>query len=113
MQHNKVVAYASQHLKVHKRNYLIHDLELEAAVFALNICRNYLYGVHADIYLDHKSLKYIFTKKELNLRLTRWLKLLKDYNMSLYYHPYKANVVVDVLRRSSMGIPSHVEENKI
>ena len=68
MQCGKVIAYASRQLKVHERNYPTHDLELAAVVFALRIWRHYLYGVHVDIYTDHKSLQYVFSQKELNLR---------------------------------------------
>ena len=67
MQGRQVVAYASRQLKPHEQNYPTHDLELAAVVFALKIWRHYLYGQHCDIYTDHKSLKYIFTQKELNL----------------------------------------------
>lgn len=52
-----------------------------------------------EIYTDYKSLKYIFTQKELNMRQRRWLKLIKDYDCSINYHPGKANVVADALGR--------------
>ena len=67
MQHEKVIAYASRQLKVHERNYPTHDLELAGVVFALKICRHHFYGVHVDVFTDHKSLKYVFTQKELKL----------------------------------------------
>jgi hypothetical protein len=67
-QQGKVIAYASRQLKNHKRNYPTHDLELAAVVFALKIWRDYLYGSKCKIYTDHKSLKYIFTQKDLNMR---------------------------------------------
>ena len=54
-------------------------------------------GNKCEIYTDHKSLKYIFTQLELNLRQRRWLELIKDYNLDLQYHPRKANVVADAL----------------
>ena len=54
----------------------------------------------------------MLTQKELNLRQRRWLELLKDYDMSILYHPSKANVVTDALSRLSMGSTSHVEEKK-
>ena len=56
MQHGKVIAYASRKLKVHERNYPTHDLELVVVVFALKKWRHYLYGVHIDVFTDHKSL---------------------------------------------------------
>ena len=68
MQNGKVIAYASRQLKEHEKNYPTHDLELAAVVFALKIWRHYLYGAHYQIYTDHKSLKYLFTQKELNMR---------------------------------------------
>ena len=68
IQHGKVIVYASRQLKDYERNYPTHDLELAAVVFALKIWRHYLYGVRCEIYTDHKSLKYFFTQKELNMR---------------------------------------------
>ncbi|KAA3466287.1 Transposon Ty3-G Gag-Pol polyprotein [Gossypium australe] len=47
--------------------------------------------------LNHKSLKYLMTHKELNLRQCWWLELLKDYDLIIDYHPGKANIVADAL----------------
>src|SRR5262245_41093675 len=99
MQENRVIAYASRQLKTHEKNYPVHDLELVAVVFALKIWRHYLYGERFTLYSDHKSLKYLFSQKELNMRQRRWLEFLKDYDFSLEYHPRKANVVADALSR--------------
>jgi len=104
MQNGRVVAYASRQLRPHELNYLTHDLELAAVVFALKIWRHYLYGVRCEVYTDHKSLKYIFTQKELNLRQRRSLKLLKDYTLDIKYHLAKANVVADALSRKPRGV---------
>ncbi|GKA51289.1 putative reverse transcriptase domain-containing protein, partial [Tanacetum coccineum] len=69
MQKEKVIAYASRQLKVHEKNYTIHDLKLGAVVFALKLWRHYLY------------------------------ELLSDYDCEIRYHPGKANVVADALSR--------------
>ncbi|KAL5836129.1 hypothetical protein ACOSQ4_015626 [Xanthoceras sorbifolium] len=102
MQEGKVVAYASRQLKNHELNYPIHDLELAAIVFALKIWRHYLYGEKCYIYTDHKSLKYLPTQRELNLRQRRWMELIKDYDCIIDYHPGKANVVADALSRKAL-----------
>ena len=101
MQHKRVVAYASRKLMKHELNYPTLDLELAAVIFSLKTWRHYLYGATCQIFTDHKSLKYLFTQKELNLRKRRWMKLLNDYDCTIDYHPGKANVVADALSRKS------------
>jgi hypothetical protein len=97
IQDNRVIAYASRGLRPHEQNYPTHDLELAAVVHALKMWRHYLMGTHYDIFIDHKSLKYIFTQADLNMRQRRWLELIKDYDLEVHYHPGKANVVADAL----------------
>ncbi|KAA0043078.1 ty3-gypsy retrotransposon protein [Cucumis melo var. makuwa] len=98
MQQGRVVAYASRQLKSHEQNYPTHDLELAAVVFALKIWRHYLYGEKIHIFTDHKSLKYFFTQKELDMRQRRWLELVKDYDCEILYHLYfeRAEIAVSV-----------------
>jgi hypothetical protein len=101
MQDGRVVAYASRRLGKQEVNYPTHDLELATVVHALKIWRHYLMGKRCEIYTDHKSLKYIFTQSNLNLRQRRWLELTKDYDLGINYHPRKANVVADALNHRS------------
>ncbi|KAI5338173.1 hypothetical protein L3X38_017444 [Prunus dulcis] len=95
-------AFRMRQLKKHELNPA-HDLELATVVFALKIWRHYLYGEACQIFTDHKSLKYLFTKKELNLRQRRWLEWIKDYDCTIEHHPGRANVVVNALSRKSSG----------
>jgi hypothetical protein len=101
MQEGRVIAYTSQALRPHEINYPTHDLELAAVVHALKIWRHYLMGNHCNIFTDHKSLKYIFTQSDLNMRQRRWLELIKDYDLEVHYHPGKANIVADALSRKA------------
>ena len=103
-----MIAYASRQLKKHEENYPTHDLELATVMFALKIWRHYLYGAPCAIFTDHKSLQYIFTQKELNLRQRRWLELIKDYDCTIEYHPGKAKVVADALSRWPESSLSHM-----
>jgi hypothetical protein len=97
MQDNRVIAYASRALRTHEQNYPTQDLELAAVIHALKIWRHHLMGTKCHIYTDHKSLKYIFTQADLNMRQRHWLALIKDYDLEVHYHPGKANVVADAL----------------
>jgi hypothetical protein len=101
MQEERVIAYASRQLRKHEINNSTHDLELAAVVYAFKIWRHYLLGNVCNIFTNHKSLKYIFTQPELNMRQRRWLELIKYYNLNVQYHPRKANVVADALSRKS------------
>ncbi|GKF25313.1 putative reverse transcriptase domain-containing protein, partial [Tanacetum coccineum] len=108
MQREKVIAYASRQLKIHEKNYTIHDLELGAVVFALKIWRHYLYGTKCTVFTDHKSLQHILNQKELNMRQRRWLELLSDYDCEIRYHPGKANIVANALSRKEREPPLRV-----
>jgi ribonuclease HI len=101
MQDDHVVAYGSRQLRKHEEKYPAHDLELAAVVHALKIWRHYVIGKRCEVYSDHKSLKYIFTHPDLNLRQRRWLELIKDSDLGINYHPCNANVIADALSRRS------------
>nr|GEY31121.1 putative reverse transcriptase domain-containing protein [Tanacetum cinerariifolium] len=110
MQREKVIAYASRQLKIHKKNYTTYDLELGAVVFALRMWRHYLYGMRCVMFTDHKSLQHILDQKELDMRQRRWLELLGDYDCEIHYHPGKGNVVADALCQKA-HIEARKEEN--
>ena len=113
MQRGRVIAYASRQLKEHEKNYPTHDLELAAIIFALRIWRHYLFGTRCQIYFDHKSLKYLFDQKELNMRQTRWMELIKDYDCQILCHPGKANLVANTLSRKERRVPLKVSVSNI
>jgi hypothetical protein len=74
-----------------------HDLELAVVVLALRMWQHYLLGSVVHIYMDHKRLKYIITQPDLNMSQRRWLELIKNYELEVYYHLGKANVIADML----------------
>lgn len=83
-------------------NYPTHDLELAVILFMLNVWRHYLYGSRFGGFNDHKSFKYLFDQKELNMRQRRWFEFLKDCDFELSYHHDKANMVAYTLSRKSL-----------
>jgi hypothetical protein len=101
MQEGQDISYSSRQLRRHEEHYPTHDLELAATVMALRTWRHYLLGNVFHIYIDHKSLKYIFTQPDLNMRQRWWLELIKDYELEVHYHPGKANIVADALTRKA------------
>ncbi|GJT00356.1 putative reverse transcriptase domain-containing protein [Tanacetum coccineum] len=84
MQRGKVIAYVSRQLKIHEKNYMTHDLELGAVVFALKIWRHFLYGIKS-------------------------IELFSDYECEIRYHPSKANVVAGALRLQK-GLDEIIEQ---
>ena len=84
------------------------DIELVAIVFALKIWHHYLYGEQFEAFLDHKSLNYIFTPWDLNMRQSKWMEYLEDYEFTLHYQTGKTNVVANALNRKSWGVLANV-----
>ena len=108
MQSERVAVYGSRQLNNHEQNFPTHDLELAAIVGALKIWCHYLYGEQFEVFSYHKSLKYIFTQRDLNMRQHKWMEYLEDYDLTLHYHPGKANKVANVLSRKSRGVLASV-----
>ncbi|KAF8047318.1 hypothetical protein N665_3096s0001 [Sinapis alba] len=86
---------------------------MAAVVFALKIWRSYLYGAKLQIFTDHKSLKYIFTQLELNLRQRRWMEFVADYDLDIAYHPGKANLVADSFSRRRAEVSDERETGEL
>ncbi|GKE97328.1 putative reverse transcriptase domain-containing protein, partial [Tanacetum coccineum] len=95
MHRSRVIAYASRQLKIHKKNYTTHDLELGAVVFSLKIWRHYLYGIKS-------------------------IELFSDYDCEIHYHPVssknrilatqnEASEVVDALAEMLRGLDKQMK----
>jgi hypothetical protein len=101
MHGDRVIAYATRKLWNCEVNYPTQDPELAVVVHALKIWKHYLISNKYGIYADHKSHKYSFTQNELSMRHHRWLEWIKGYDLEIYYHPIKANIVADALNWKS------------
>ena len=107
------MAYGSRQLKNHEQSYPTHDMELAAIVLALKAWHHYLYGEQFEVFSYHKSLKYIFTQRDLNMRQHGWMEYLEDYDFTFHYHPGKANVVANVLSWKLLGVFASVASREL
>jgi len=89
MQEGRVVTYASRLPKDHEKRSSTHDLELASIVFVLKIYRHYHLEERFELFIDHKSLKYLFSQRDLNLRRQRWTEFLASYDFEIQYNPQK------------------------
>jgi hypothetical protein len=98
-QNVSVVCYESRKLKEHERQYVTHDLELEAIVHSLSKWRHYLMGKRFELRTDHNGLKYLFDQPTLNARQNKWLEYFSEYDFDIKHIKGKENKVVDALNR--------------
>ncbi|GJW76513.1 hypothetical protein Tco_0138195 [Tanacetum coccineum] len=98
---NKEKLYA----KFSKREFWLREVQFLGHVINGN-------GIHVDPSKIEavKNLKAPKTtsEKELNMRQRRWIELFSDYDCEIRYHPGKANVVADALRRKERVKPKRV-----
>jgi hypothetical protein len=97
IQNGFVICYESKKLKDHEKNYAIHDLELAVIVHALMKWRHYLMGRRFELRTDHNGLKYFFDQPTLNVRQSRWLEFLFEYDFDIKHIKGKENKAVDAL----------------
>ena len=73
-----------------------------AITHALKKWRHYLYGATFEVRIDHESLKWLFSQKELAGRKARWAQILREFDLQLRYQKGKFNIVADALSRMPM-----------
>jgi RNase H-like domain found in reverse transcriptase len=93
------VAFASRKLSIAEKNYLVHERELLAIVYALKECRPYLQGSRFMIKTDPHPLRYLDTQSSLSKRQMRWMETLQEYDHEILYVQGKFNFVADALSR--------------
>ncbi|WMV42565.1 hypothetical protein MTR67_035950 [Solanum verrucosum] len=99
-----------QRLKTLLTTASILALPVEAVVFTLKIWWHYLYDVKCEVFTDHHNFQHVFTQNDLNLRQRRWMELLKDYDVTIQYHPDKANVVANALSRKTVNMVGYLKK---
>ena len=94
-----VIYYASKTLDSAQANYTTTEKEFLAVVFALEKFRSYIVGSPVTIFTDHAALKYLLSKQDTKPRLTRWILLCQEFNLTIKDKKGVENVVADHLSR--------------
>ena len=94
------VAFDGRKLTPPEINYPVHEKELLAIKYALQIWRIYIDNGHTTIvYTDHESLKYLATIRKPSKRLARWIEEFGEYDVDLRYRKGSEQIVPDALSR--------------
>ena len=105
-----VIYYASKTLDSAQSNYTTTEKEFLTIVFALEKFRSYIVGSSVTIFTDHVALKYLLSKQDTKPRLTRWILLCQEFNLTIKDKKGVENVVAYHLSRlvpesTSHGLP--------
>eukprot|EP00253_Pinus_taeda_P035411 PITA_35411 len=89
----------SKNLTPIELNYTVTEKEFLAVVHAINKFRHYITDYETFIHTDHSAIRYLMKKTVTNGRITRWLLLLQELNITVLDRPGKQNTVADFLSR--------------
>ena len=93
------IYYISKNLSPVELNYTVTEKEFLAIVYAINKFRHYITGYSTFVHTDHSAIKYLMNKPITNARVTRWLLLLQEFDITIIDRLGKENVVADFLSR--------------
>ena len=105
-----VIYYVNKTLDSAQANYTTTEKEFLAVVFALEKFRSYIVVSPVTIFTDHTALKYLLSKQDTKPRLTRWILLCQEFNLTIKDKKGAENVVADHLSQlvpesTSLGLP--------
>ena len=105
--------YGSRSLKPEEENYTVLELEALAFQYAITSNRQYLLGIPFLVITDHHSLCWILRAKDTNMRVSRWVQKLSEYNFTITYKNGKAHTNADALSRGPLRLDPNETEDDI
>jgi len=93
------IYYISKNLSPAELNYTVTEKEFLVVIHGINKFRHYITGYPVILYTDHSAIKYLAKKPITNGRITRWLILLQEFDITIKDRPGKENPVADFLSR--------------
>eukprot|EP00253_Pinus_taeda_P013423 PITA_13423 len=93
------IYFISKNMTPAELNYTVTEKEFLAVIYAINKFRHYITGYTTFVHIDHSAIKYLMNKSITNARVTRWLLLLQEFDITIVNRPGKENVVADFLSR--------------
>ena len=106
------IYYISKNVSPAELNYTVTEKEFLAVIHAVNKFRHYITGYPVILYMDHSAIKYLANKPVTNSRITRWLILLQEFNITIKDRPGKENHVADFLLRMPKPVDAAAIEDQ-
>jgi hypothetical protein len=105
------IYFISKNMNPAELNYTVTEKEFLAVIYAINKFRHYITGYSTFVHTDHSAIKYLMKKPITNARVTRWLLLLQEFDITIVDRPGKENVVVDFLSRLTPDDDTPVDDS--
>ena len=88
------IYFVSKNLSPAEENYTVTEKEFLSVVHAINKFRHYIMGYEVFVHTDHSAIIFLMNKPVTNARVTRWLLLLQEFNITIIDRPRRDNLVL-------------------
>jgi hypothetical protein len=105
------IYFISKNMSPAELNYTVTEKEFLAVIYAINKFRHYITGYSTFVHTDHSAIKYLMNKPITNARVTRWLLLFQEFDITIVDRPGKENVVADFLSRLTVNDDNPVDDS--
>jgi hypothetical protein len=106
------IYFISKNLTPAELNYTVAEKEFLAVIHAINKFLHYIIGYLVILYTDHSAIRYLTNKLITNGRVTRWLLLLQEFDITIKDRPGRENLVTNFLSCIPKTNDSLIVENQ-